>query len=65
VKRLRDCVSHLAALAVEENSPSTIAARFQDQIVCAGKPKAQLRERIAEKLSAALPGAIFKLEIEA
>ena len=65
VKRLCDCVSVLAALAVEENSPSTIAARFQDQIVCAGKPKAQLRESISEKLSAGFPRATFKLQIEA
>jgi hypothetical protein len=40
-----------AALAVEENSPSTIAARFQDQILCSGKPERLIDVKISEKLN--------------
>jgi hypothetical protein len=67
IDRLLNCVSAVAALTIEENSPvdaAPVAARFQDWILCTGKPKAQLVERIGKKLSAAFPGATFKVEIE-
>jgi hypothetical protein len=65
--QLRDCVSALAALTVEENSPpdaTPVVARFQDSVLCSGKPKSQLAERIVAKLQGAFAGANFKLETE-
>ena len=64
---LRDCVSALVALTVEENSPSDAAcvvARFRDSILCSGKAKAQIVERIDERLSSAFQSSAFKIEIE-
>jgi hypothetical protein len=65
--QLRNCVSAVAALTIEENSPvdaAPVAARFRDWILCASKPKAQLVERVIDKLNAAFPGAAFNVEIE-
>jgi hypothetical protein len=64
MKDLRDFVSGLTALAVEENSPSIVAARFQDWLLCVGKPKARLTDIVCEKLEAAFPGSAFQLEFE-
>ena len=65
--RLRSCVSQIAALATEENSPANrapVVARFRDQLLCVGKPKPQLSERIAAALSGTFPRSAFKIEIE-
>jgi hypothetical protein len=65
--QLLNSVSALAALTIEENSPADsapVAARFRDWILCTGKPKPQLPERIAAKLEATFTGSRFKIEIE-
>ena len=67
VNRLRNCVSALAALAIHENSPrdsAPVAARFCDWILCAGKPKPQITDRVAAKLAATFPGSAFNMEGE-
>jgi hypothetical protein len=67
LNQLRNCVSALIALTIEENSPvdaAPVAARFRDWILCTGKPKQQLVERIAGKLEATFSGSMFTLETE-
>jgi hypothetical protein len=63
VNDLRDCVSSLAALAVEE-SGATVTARFQNSLLCESEPNAQLVDAISEKLGAAFPRVAFKVTIE-
>lgn len=63
---LLDCASAVAALTIEENSPvkaAPVAARFREWVLCAGKPKTQITERIEEKLAAAFLGAHFTVEV--
>jgi len=65
--QLRDCIAALVALTVEENSPrdaAPVVARFRDFVLCRGKPKPHLLERIMAKLEATFPNSNFKLESE-
>lgn len=65
--QLRDSVSAVVAMTIEENSPADAApvvARFRDWILCSGKPKAQLGERIDERLNAVFVGSNFKAKVE-
>ena len=60
VQTLLDQLSVVLALAIEANFPRTVVARFQNQILCDGKPK-QCAETTAH-LAAAFPSATFQLE---
>lgn len=65
--QLLNCISAVAAMCVTENSPANAApvvARFRDWILCSGKAKPQLAERITSKLTAAFPGSAFTVAIE-
>jgi len=60
----RNRLSELAALALEETQPGATVARFNDWLLCQGKPKSVTTERIAEKLAAAFKGSTFNVQIE-
>lgn len=53
---LRDTVSKVAALAVEETQPSAIVGRFQDQLLLEQKPERVIDAAIAAKLNAVFKG---------
>ena len=53
IARLRDLVSMLAAQAVEEISPGTIVARFDEVLFSERKPTFLIGQKIADKLNAA------------
>jgi len=62
--QLLNSVSDVVASTIEENSPSDAAcvvAKFRDSILCSGKAKAQLVERIAAKLKATFQSSMFKI----
>ncbi len=58
--RLLDCVSAIAALAVE----GTCVARFSDWLLLEGKPKPKLADTISEKLETAFAGQSFQVNVE-
>lgn len=68
VGALRNRVAEIAALTIEENLPAAAApvvGKFPDWILCQGRSKAKLAERVTEKLQAAFPGAsFFTVEIQ-
>ena len=67
IDKLRDCVSSLVALTIEESSPvdaASVVALLRDQIVCVGTPQPHLSDRIDARLKATFPNSMFKIEIE-
>src|SRR5262249_8713877 len=59
--KLLSRVSMLAALAIEETCPGATVARFDEWLLCRGKPKSLTTERIADKLNTAFAGANFQV----
>src|SRR5262249_13042701 len=60
--RLVDCVSLIAAQAVQETG--VCLAQFSDWLLCEGKPEAVSTKTIGEKLAAAFQGTTFNVTIE-
>jgi hypothetical protein len=65
IEKLNSGLSLLIAQAIEETFPKAIVARFDDWLLCQGKPKAaKLAEAIDDKLGTAFPSAKFQLRVE-
>jgi hypothetical protein len=65
VRWLEDRVSALMALTVDEVMPGATVARFSDGwILCDGKPKSAITEKVTAKLNALFDGAKFQVTME-
>jgi hypothetical protein len=65
VRNLRDQLSGVLALAIDETQPKACVARFHDSALVEAKQlKAKLSERISANLAAAFPGSTFDVNIK-
>jgi len=67
IDRLRGCVSEVAGLTVQENSPVDgypLVGRFRDWLLLTGKPNPKLAELIQRRLAGVFPGGYFRIDLQ-